>query len=165
MWCSRFKSFLNLHSNHIFYIEIICSKFNESSLVSYQDEETVGGEVLMSWDGWEHGEDQAAEHQDEPKWNNIKKETLINIKYTLLIMSFDLCTHPMTTFPVLLSILLITGMCTKMELTIAFSSVADTFWHWRTSRTLKTGSTITHLISSLQWNMSLTIIEFPEISS
>lgn len=36
-------------------------------LVSYQDEETVGWEVLVSWDGWEHRQNQAAEHQNEPK--------------------------------------------------------------------------------------------------
>lgn len=36
-------------------------------IVSYQNEETVGWEVLVSWDGWEHRENQAAEHQNEPK--------------------------------------------------------------------------------------------------
>lgn len=34
---------------------------------SYQDEQTVGGEVLVRRDGGEHREDQAAEHQDESK--------------------------------------------------------------------------------------------------
>lgn len=51
--------------------------------VSYQNEETVGGEVLMSRDGWEHREDQAAEDQDEPKQNNREtKERIINTTYT-----------------------------------------------------------------------------------
>lgn len=46
----------------------------EGSLTSYQDEETVGGEVLMSRDGREHREDQAAEHQDEPKQTDRKTD-------------------------------------------------------------------------------------------
>jgi len=37
---------------------------------SYQNEEAVGGEVLMSRDGGEHRKDQAAEHQHKPKQNN-----------------------------------------------------------------------------------------------
>lgn len=36
-------------------------------IVSYQNEETVGWEVLVSWDGWEHRQNQAAKHQNEPK--------------------------------------------------------------------------------------------------
>lgn len=51
----------------------------ERCLVSYQDEETVGGEVLMSRDGGEHGEDQAAEHQDEPE-NNEREGDILNLE-------------------------------------------------------------------------------------
>lgn len=36
-------------------------------LRSYQDEKTVGGEVLVRRDRGEDREDQAAEHQDEPE--------------------------------------------------------------------------------------------------
>lgn len=41
-------------------------------MVSYQDEEAVGGEVLVRWDGGEDGEDQAAEDQDEPEGDEKK---------------------------------------------------------------------------------------------
>lgn len=34
--------------------------------VSYQNKQTVGREVLMSWNGREHGKDEAGEDQDKP---------------------------------------------------------------------------------------------------
>lgn len=49
--------------------------------VSYQDEEALVGELLMFWDGGEHRQHQAAEHQQKTETHNhtqVSKHTLKN---------------------------------------------------------------------------------------
>ena len=51
---------------------------------SYQNEQAARGEVLMSRDGGEHREDQAAEDQDEPeqkhKQTGVKQDGITGLK-------------------------------------------------------------------------------------
>lgn len=105
-------------------------------LLSYQDEETVGGEVLVCRDGWEDREDQAAEHQDEPE-DDEKEEGE---------EEWD---------------------TDQVPAEAAVFSSATNSWTRAVAggEPERAGSDVTGLISSPQWTMRPTIIQFPEISS
>lgn len=84
---------------------------------AYQNEQAVGGEFLMSRDGGEHREDQAAEDQDEPEQKHktgVKQDDIngLTSSTTLTKPSFPLVPN---------------RLCTKVELFLC-DKLLNPFW-------------------------------------
>lgn len=108
----------------------------------------------MSRDGGEHREDQAAEDQDEPEQKHktgVKQDDINGLTSSTPL------TKP--SFP-----LVPNRLCTEVELFLC-DKLLNPFWQWRKSSTPTTWQRNRTIISCLQWTVSPTIIQFPEISS